>query len=471
MNAPVPTPLQFPSEFIVGAATAAYQVEGAVGEDGRTPSVWDTFAHTPGRIYRGDTGDIACDHFHRFESDLDSAAELGLRAFRFSLSWTRILPDGVGRVEPRGIDHYRRVAAACRERGIRPFVALYHWDLPQVLQDAGGWAERETAHAFAAFARVAAEGLGDLVEDWITMIEPGVASLLGYGSGEHAPGIHDGRSALRAGHHLLLAHGLAVPALRQAAPGSRVGLALNHWPVIPATDSAEDQRAARMLDGYSNRMFFDPVLAGTYPQDMLEHYGADIIDAVQPGDLDVIAAPLDFLGINYYSTSVAASAEVDPGERWPRLGARAVERSDGFVDAMGWMCNPKGLADLLRILPAVYPKCPPLMVTENGTALNDYRDPTGQVHDTERIAYLDAHLRAVHAARADGVNVIGYMVWSLLDNFEWALGYSKRFGLIHVDYATQTRTLKESAHWLRDALAGGMLQLPSTSSSAPSSVG
>ncbi len=455
--------LRLPHDFVIGAATAAYQVEGAVDIDGRAPSIWDTFSHTPGKTYRGDDGDIACDHYRRFEADLDLAADVGLTAYRFSLSWSRIMPAGTGAVNQTGIDHYRRVAQACRERGIRPFATLYHWDLPQTLQDAGGWPNRDTAYAFAEYAQASVEGLGDVVTDWITVNEPGVASLLGYASGEHAPGVRDPRAAVRAGHHLLLAHGLAVRAMRAADPAHSIGISLNHWPSIPASQSEADLRAARLVDGYGNRMFFDPVLAGRYPHDMIGHYGAEMFDMVLPGDLEIISEPMDFLGINYYSTNLVAHASVDPEETWPRLGARVLPRTDLPTDDMGWASDPSGFADLLISLPAKYPHCPPIIVSENGAAFDDYVAPEGQVRDLERIAYLDGHLRAVHAARDAGAQITGYFVWTLLDNFEWSWGYSKRFGLIHVDFATQTRTLKESAHWLRDALTGGALQLPPSS--------
>jgi beta-glucosidase len=445
----------FPRGFLLGAATAAYQVEGAVAEDGRGPSIWDTFAARPGTTRRGDTGEIACDQYHRFGEDLDIARWMRLNAYRFSVSWSRVCPAGDGRVNPRGLAYYRALAQACRERGIAPVVTLYHWDLPLALQDAGGWQRRETAERFAEYARVVCEELSDLVELWVTVNEPAVAALAGHAEGTHAPGIADGQAALRAGHHLLLAHGLAMERMRAAGCRTPVGIALSHWPAVPATASAADAAAARRSDGHSNRMYFDPVLAGRYPDDMLGWYGRERFGHVLDGDLDIIGKPPGFLGVNYYSVNrVAARAAADPTpEPWPGLRVIAARDPHAVRDTMGWAAEPDGLRDLLLRLGRDYPGCPPLHVTENGTSWDDYVSPEGAVNDVERIAYLDGHLRAVHRAITEGADVRGYFHWSLLDNFEWAHGYGRRFGLVHVDFGTQRRLPKASAHWLRERVA------------------
>jgi beta-glucosidase len=449
---PAPEVLTFPSGFVWGAATAAYQIEGAARDDGRGPSIWDTFAHTPGKIRAGHTGDVACDHYHRYPDDVRLMAELGLPAYRFSVSWPRVQPDGSGPVNPRGLDFYDRLVDELLTADITPYLTLYHWDLPQGLEDRGGWTRRQTAQRFADYAAVVHGRLGDRVSTWTTLNEPWVAAFLGYCSGVHAPGRQDPESAFAAVHHQLLGHGLAVQALR--AGGARdVALTLNLAPVVAAGTTAVDQAAAHLVDGLLNRLLLEPVLGGGYPDDVVEH-AERFTDwsYVFPADLRTIAEPIDLLGINYYNPIAVAS---EPGERGnPAFpGTRDIRFLPGTdpVTAMGWPIEPAGLTSLLCRLGTDYPGVP-LMVTENGAAFHDELDGDGTVHDPDRVAFLDAHLRAAHAALAGGVDLRGYLVWSLLDNFEWAEGYERRFGLVYVDFASQRRVLKDSALWYRDAI-------------------
>ncbi|HEX7299730.1 MAG TPA: GH1 family beta-glucosidase [Solirubrobacteraceae bacterium] len=431
----------FPPGFRFGAATAAYQVEGAVHEDGRRDSIWDTFCHIPGAIDNGDTGDVACDHYHRFEQDLDLMAELGLESYRFSIAWPRVQPDGTGPLNPAGVSFYRRLVEGLLERGIEPIATLYHWDLPQALQDAGGWAERDTAQRFAEYAQHMARELGDVVETWITHNEPWVVAVLGHVEGRFAPGVRDWATGLTVAHHLLLSHGLAVDVL----PG-KVGITLNLSPSHPA--GAGDGGAALIFDGHVNRWFLDPVFRGRYPDDMVELYEQRVgaLDVVRDGDLDVIARPVDFLGVNYYFvTRVRDDPEAGP------LGASMVPGRPPTT-AMGWEVDPSGLHDLLVRLHREY-GAPVLYVTENGAAYDDPPPSDGLVADPQRQAYLEGHIDAVARAIEDGADVRRYLAWSLLDNFEWASGYAKRFGIVHVDYATQRRTLKASGAWYRDLIA------------------
>ena len=457
------SPAAFPAGFLWGAATAAYQVEGAVAEDGRTPSIWDTFSHTPGRVVDGDTGDVAVDHYHRFRDDVALMAELGLTTYRFSVSWPRITPqvtaDALGPVNPAGLAFYSALVDTLLAAGITPNVTLYHWDLPQALEDAGGWAVRATAERFGEYAGVVAAALGDRVPLFATLNEPWCSAYLGYASGVHAPGRADPAAALAAVHHLNLAHGLAARAVRKAAPAARVGVTLNLAWVRPETDSAPDLDAARRCDGLQNRVFLDPILHGRYPVDVVADTAAVTAwDFVRPGDLDAIAAPLDVLGLNYYSPLLV--------RHWTRERPR--ETADGHGDsaatpwiacddvefpqragaktAMGWDIDPRGLTELLLRVGRDRPDLD-LMVTENGAAFPDAVGPDGIVHDDDRVAYLRDHLAAVHAAIAAGARVTGYYVWSLLDNFEWAWGYGKRFGIVHVDHATLARTPKDSARF------------------------
>ncbi|WP_433687299.1 GH1 family beta-glucosidase [Micromonospora carbonacea] len=449
--------LRFPDNFVWGAATASYQIEGAARDDGRGPSIWDTFSRTPGKVFAGHTGDVACDHYHRYADDVALMAELGLKAYRFSIAWPRIQPDGTGPVEPRGLDFYDRLTDTLLDRGIDPIVTLYHWDLPQTLQDRGGWTNRETAEHFATYAGAVHGRLGDRIRTWTTLNEPWCSAYLGYGNGVHAPGVRDAGAAFTAVHHLLLGHGLAVRALR-ASGAEAVGITLNPAEVQPADrDSAADAAAVRLVDGLQNRIFLDPLTGAGYPADVLEHVARMVDPAtfLRDGDEKLIAAPIDLLGINYYApTYVAGRPDGAGGSAWPGTeGTVEFLPAAGSVSDMGWAIEPAGLGRLLDRLAADYPGLP-LMITENGGAFPDRTtDSAGRVADADRIAYLDGHLRAVHAAIGRGVDLRGYLVWSLLDNFEWAEGYRKRFGIVHVDYLTQRRTPKASARWYQEVIS------------------
>ncbi|GIJ36820.1 GH1 family beta-glucosidase [Micromonospora andamanensis] len=451
------TELRFPDNFLWGAATAAYQIEGAARDDGRGESIWDTFSRTPGKVHAGHTGDVACDHYHRYADDVAMMAELGLQAYRFSVSWPRIQPDGSGPVNPRGLDFYDRLTDALLGRGIDPIITLYHWDLPQTLQDQGGWTNRDTAEHFATYASAMYARLGDRVGTWTTLNEPWCSAYLGYGNGVHAPGVQDPGAAFSAVHHLLLAHGLAVQALRAGGAG-RVGVTLNPADVRPADpNSAADAAAARLVDGLHNRIFLDPLLVGGYPDDVREHV-ARIVEPtfVEDGDEKIIAAPIDLLGINYYAPTYVAGRPdgAGGGGAYPGTeGAVQFLAPVGPLTDMGWMIEPAGLTRLLERIATDYPAVP-LLITENGAAFPDKTaDPTTPLQDSDRIAYLDGHLRAAHEAIARGVDLRGYLVWSLLDNFEWAEGYRKRFGIVHVDYLTQRRTPKSSARWYQEVIS------------------
>jgi beta-glucosidase len=443
---------RMPDGFLWGAATAAYQIEGAVDADGRGPSIWDTFSARPGAVHHGDTGAIACDHYRRWRQDLDLISDLGLSAYRFSVAWPRVLPEGRGRVNQAGLDFYRRLVDGLLERDVAPAVTLYHWDLPQALQDGGGWTVRATVDAFEEYAGVVAAALGDRVPMWITLNEPWVASFMGYGAGVHAPGMRDGRAALLAAHHLLCAHARAVPVLRTTS--GAVGVTLSLSAVRAASDDPEDVAAAQRVDGNANRWFLDPLFAGAYPSDLVVWH-ADLFDGVvHDDDVEPIGAPLDFLGVNYYFPTRVRGGEGagDGVSRLPSLDARTEHAPDVPRTAMGWPVQPDGLTELLLRLHADYPGLPPVYVTENGAACYDYVDPEGGVDDEERIDFLRRHLLALYEAIAAGVDVRGYFCWSLLDNFEWAEGYSKRFGLYYVDYLTQRRIPKASARWYADVV-------------------
>jgi beta-glucosidase len=447
----------FPPGFLWGAATAAYQIEGASTEGGRTPSIWDTFSHTPGRTAGGDTGDVACDHFHRFRDDVKMMADIGLRSYRFSLAWPRVQPGGSGPANQRGLDFYRQLVDELLDNGIEPWVTLYHWDLPQELEDAGGWPERDTAYRFADYARLAHAALGDRVTFWTTHNEPWCSAFLGYGSGAHAPGRQDGAAAVRAAHHLMLGHGLAVQALR--APGTQWGITLNLYAISPATPSAEDADAARRIDGLANRVFLDPVLRGAYPDDVVADLaGVTDMAHVRDGDMAVLGTPVDVLGINYYSRHVVGAPRPDepaapywraptswPGSEHVRFVTRGLPVTD-----MGWEIDAPGLVETLNRVAADYPGVP-LYITENGAAFPD--EPVdGEVADPARIDYLDAHLRACLTSIGAGVPLRGYFAWSLMDNFEWAWGYTKRFGMVYVDYDSQLRIPKSSARWYSEVI-------------------
>jgi len=442
----MPTNAAFPSDFIWGAATSAYQIEGAWDEDGKGESIWDRFCHTPGKTENGDTGDVACDHYHRWRGDVALMQEIGLRAYRFSIAWPRLLPEGRGRVNQPGMDFYDRLVDALLEAGIEPFVTLYHWDLPQALQDGGGWPARTTAEAFVEYADLASRTLGDRVRHWMTLNEPYVSAFTGYLKGHHAPGHTDLDEALAAAHHLLLAHGWAAPVVRGNSPGAQVGIALNMIFFTPASPSAADRAAAWQQDGMVNRWFLDPLAARGYPADIAQHYGRPM-DFVRAGDLEAIAAPLDFLGVNYYTRGVVRSSAVPEAENAPQTVFPNPEKTE-----MGWEVYPEGLYWMLGRLHFDY-GFPSLYVTENGAAYPDQLGPDGQVDDAARVTYLKAHFAQAARAIAAGVPLRGYFVWSLMDNFEWAHGYSKRFGLIYVDYRTQRRILKASARWYRRVIA------------------
>jgi beta-glucosidase len=433
----------FPPEFLWGVSTAAYQIEGAVAEDGRGPSVWDTFSHTPGRVRDGDTGDVACDHYHRWPEDLALLSELGVGAYRFSIAWPRVQPAGSGAVNGPGLDFYERLVDELLARGIAPVPTLFHWDLPQALEDEGGWLNRETALRFGDYAAVVAGRLADRVPRWITLNEPIAHLAEGYAFGTHAPGRTLMFAAMPAAHHQLLGHGLAVRALR-AAGATEVMITNNCTPVLPAGDDPGDLAASGLYDAFHNGLFLDPVLLGEYPP----LPGLDDETLVRPGDLEIIATPLDALGINYYNpTRIGAAPAGSP------LPFAMLPIEGAPTTAFGWPVVPDGLRELLTGLRHQYGiALPPVYITENGCSTVDEVTPEGRIHDTARVEFLDGHLRALHEAMAEGVDVRGYFVWSLLDNFEWADGYSQRFGLVRVDFDTQSRTPKDSFAWLRSAL-------------------
>jgi beta-glucosidase len=433
--------------FSWGVATSAYQIEGGRGE-GKGTSIWDVFSDA-GRL--PDPGDVACDHFHRWQEDVELMAALGVDAYRFSLAWTRILPDGTGKVNQAGIDFYSRLIDALLERGIAPWVTFYHWDLPQALQERGGWPVRSTVEAFVDYVEVVAGAFGDRIGHWITHNEPWVATILGHVEGSFAPGLADWELGLRAGHHLLLSHGRAVEALRRLCPGSSVGIALDCRPARPASPSEEDREAYRHFDGFRNRWFFDPVFGRGYPSDLVDDYRErghlSDLSFVEDGDLEVISAPIDFLGINYY-TSLTVAAGADETED---SGVTAGPRPPPGYTEMGWEVTPASLTEFLRRVDAEYSPVR-IVVTENGASYSDRPGPDGKVHDQRRIDYLNAHIGAVAEARAGGVPVEGYFVWSLLDNLEWISGFSQRFGLVYVDHASGRRTPKDSFYWYRDLI-------------------
>jgi beta-glucosidase len=432
---------RFPPDFVWGAATAAYQVEGAAGADGRGESIWDRFSHTPGRVRNGDTGDVACDHYHRYRGDVALMADLGLSAYRFSVSWPRVIPAGRGPVDPAGLDFYDRLVDELMARGIAPYATLYHWDLPQTLEDAGGWPDRSTAHAFADYASVVAGRLGDRVGHFATINEPHIVSDHGYRTGEHAPGRVEPDAAVAAAHHLLLAHGLGVQAIRAQAPASSAGIVLNFEPKHPATRHVLDQEAAVVAHDQFNRWYLDPIVQRDYPEDGLRAWGWDRREVLD-GDMDVIATPIDFLGVNYYSRQIVRSPLLPPVESEPG------ERTD-----MGWEIYPQGLTEVLQFAASRTGDLP-LYITENGAAYDLHGvDPT---RDPERVDFLRRHLDAALTALELGVPLRGYFVWSMLDNFEWSRGYACRFGIVHVDYETQDRRVRDSGRFLAAVAETGL---------------
>ncbi len=428
----------FPKDFVWGVATSAFQIEGASATDGKGPSIWDSFCATPGSIADGGNGDVACEHYTRWADDLDLIQGLGVDAYRFSVSWPRVRPGGAGTWNEKGMDFYDRLVDGLIARGIKPHLTLNHWDLPAELQTRGGWADRDTVHRFVEYAEAMAARLGDRVATITTHNEPWVMAVLGHETGIFAPGIKNRATAAQASHHLLLSHGLALQALRAQGCRSQLGIVLNLSPTHPATPSEADRAKAHLEDGLLLRRYMDPLFKASYPQDVLDHLGVDA-PRVEAGDLQAIAQPMDFLGINYYSRSVVSAA-----------GPWDVHSSGREITDMGWEVYPEGLTELMLRLHRDY-AVPPLNVTENGGAFKDAL-VDGRIHDRQRIDYIARHIAAVGEAMRQGVRMQGYMVWSLLDNFEWASGYEKRFGIVHVDYATQRRTLKDSALWYRDFL-------------------
>jgi len=475
MSVTIPTRAQFPEDFVWGTATASYQIEGSVAADGREPSIWDIFAARPGAIIDGSTGEPADDHYRRFREDIALMADLGVDAYRFSLAWPRIQPGGRGAVAHAGIDFYRRLSEELLAQGITPWATLYHWDLPQALEEGGGWLERDTAHRFAEYAALAADGLGDLVKNWITLNEPWCSAFLGYASGVHAPGRQEGSSSMHAAHHLLLAHGFGVAELRERVPDASVGVTLNLYSVRPASSSESDADAARRIDGLSNRLFLEPLLRGEYPADVLADTGEAVWfdEHASREDLEVISAPIDFLGINYYSRHTVAAAATAEGAgttdaagsdaRTARASAYPGSEDVDFVgtDAprtqMGWEIHPDGMLDVLEMSNAIAPRLP-LFITENGSAYEDVVAEDGTVDDPGRTQYLQQHVDACAVALRRSLPLGGYFAWSLMDNFEWSWGYSRRFGLVHVDYETQKRTPKRSALWFSDFLGGALAE-------------
>ena len=439
---PAETDSSFPADFIWGAATASYQIEGAAHADGRGESVWDRFSATPGKVRGGDTGEVACDFYHRYRDDVKLMRELGLDAFRFSISWPRVFPDGRGRVNTAGLDFYDRLVDALLAQGIEPFPTLFHWDSPQAFEEEGGWRSRSTAEAFVEYAEAVAARLGDRVRFWTTHNEPWVYAWIGHSAGKHAPGHTSETEAVAVAHHLLLSHGWAVQAIRRAAPDAQVGIVLDLHHNYPHSGSPEDEAAAWQVDGEGNRWFLDPIFRGTYPADLLER-NAIVAPFVQDGDLEAIAAPLDFLGVNNYSRFLVSAGSDGP---------QFVRNPEGQYTEMDWEVYPDGLYQVLVRVAKDYAP-PAIYVTENGAAFGDVRVHNGAVHDPERTAYLETYIDAVGRAIADGAPVKGYFVWSLFDNFEWGYGYSKRFGIVYIDYPTLERVPKDSFYWYRDLIA------------------
>lgn len=428
----------FPESFVWGASSASYQIEGAWNADGKGESIWDHFSHTPGKILNGETGDVACDHYHRYLEDIALMERLGLNAYRLSIAWPRVFPTGRGAANPAGLDFYERLIDALLQANIQPFITLFHWDLPQAMQDAGGWQNPDTSRYFADYAALMAVRFGDRVHSWMTLNEPQVFAFVGHDKGEHAPGLRNHKLAIQVSHNLLVGHGLAAQAIRASTGRSQVGIALDLHPFEPAGDAAGDYRAAELGWLTSSQWFIDPLLRAQYPPEALEYYG-DEAPSVQPGDMDLIAQPLDFFGINYYSRQVVSA-------KGP------VKVPDSEYTEMGWEVNAPALNKLLVDLKREY-RLPPVYITENGAAYADEVSSDGAVHDPRRINYLREHIIQARLAMDDGVDLRGYFVWSLMDNFEWSYGFSKRFGLVYVDFATQRRIVKESGEWYARVIA------------------
>ena len=448
---PMPLPnlqrADFGRDFLWGCATSSYQIEGGVHEGGRGESIWDRFCSRPGAIRDGSSGAVACDHYHRWPEDLQLMQQLGVNAYRFSIAWPRIQPSGRGQPLAQGLDFYSRLVDALLERGIEPWITLYHWDLPQALQDAGGWAHADTVAAFVDYADVVTRHLGDRVKRWITHNEPWCTAFLGHHEGVHAPGVRDWRTALQVLHHVLLSHGQALPVMRRNCFGGQMGITLSLHPIEAASARPEDTAAALRHDGLRNRFFLDPLSGRGYPADVLALLGDDA-PRVWPGELEAIARSTDFLGINYYFPEVVAHA---PGQG--ALHTRVVERPGVERTAFGWEVQPEGLVTLLQRVHRDY-QPGAIYITENGSTYDDVQLPDGRVDDPQRLSFLVRHLEAARRVQQAGVPLKGYFAWSLLDNFEWAEGYVRRFGITHVDYASQRRTLKTSGRWYADFLHG-----------------
>lgn len=442
--------LQFPKDFKWGVATAAYQIEGAAKEDGRGESIWDRFSHTPDKVYKNQNGDVACDHYHRYKEDVSILKKLGVKAYRLSISWPRVIPQGVGLLNTKGTDFYSKLIDELLDNGIEPFITLYHWDLPQVLQDKGGWANRDTTKYFADYAYNMFKLYGDRVKYWITHNEPWCTSFLGNAQGVHAPGIKDYETALQVSHNVLLSHGLALKAFRDMSLDGQVGITLNLTPAYAASEKPDDKKMAETVDAITNRWFLDPIFKGNYPEIAIEYFSKFAkLPIIEDGDMDLISQDIDFLGVNYYSRIVVEASDKDV------LGFKSIEPKGQYTD-MGWEVYPEGLYDILTDIKKTYGD-KDIYITENGAAYKDVLD-NNMINDDERINYLKQHFSEAAKAIQDGVNLKGYFVWSLMDNFEWAFGYSKRFGIVYVDYATQGRILKKSAHWYKDFIKANAIK-------------
>jgi beta-galactosidase len=445
----------FGKEFVFGASTASYQVEGAVDADGRGPSIWDSFSHRPGATHQGETGDVACDHYRLWAEDVGLMERLGLEGYRFSISWSRVLPIGKGRINEKGLDFYSRLCDELLAAGISPSATLYHWDLPQALQDGGGWTNRDTIYRFVDYADLMFRRLGDRVKRWYTHNEPWVAAWVGHYQGKHAPGATSASAAVEVAHNLLVSHGEVVELFRHSSsnPGE-IGIVLNLIPVSAATDSERDREAARLADGLQNRWFLDPLFRGRYPADVLQHLSSMGLEpSIREGDMQSISRPMDFLGFNFYTRKIVRAGGTDPIFRFQE------EKPAGSkYTQMNWEVHPESLYSLLLRLKNEYDD-PRLLITENGASFADPQPRAGLIEDPDRVEYLREHLRQAARALAEGVRLGGYYAWSLLDNFEWAFGYSRRFGLVGVDYSTQARILKRSALWYADLIAHREIEL------------
>jgi beta-glucosidase len=444
--------LDFPKNFFWGAATASYQIEGAKLEDGKGESIWDRFCRVPGKIRNGHHGDIACDHYHRYEEDIKILKKIGVNTYRYSISWPRIFPEGTGKPNPKGMDFYKRITNLLLESDIKPAITLYHWDLPQKLQDIGGWANHSIVDYFQEYAGFVFQELGDIVPIWFTINEPWVIAFEGHWLGVNAPGITDFKAALQVSHHLLLAHGLAVKTYRESRFSGEIGIVLNMQSAYPGTNHESDHLAATRLDGYHNRWFSDPVFKGEYPTDMIKWYKEkNVLPKIfQAGDMKYITQPIDFLGLNYYTSSLVYAQS----DEWPLMFKTVPAGST--KTSMGWGIYPEGFYDLLMRLSKNYPGIR-ILITENGTACNDFINRKGMIEDDNRIDYHYQHLLQILKTIRDGAHIDGYYLWSLMDNFEWAEGYDTRFGIVYIDYASQKRTLKKSAEWYRQVIQNNRL--------------